>query len=376
MFVLLKPTDSCNLNCAYCCVGDSRRGSTFKMSVDQAKLAISRVLEHAAKNNWPDLTLCFHGGEPLLAGVEFFYEVLTFAQSRAPKTCNVDFSIQSNLTLFNNSYLSLFKEFSVQVSTSLDGPETIHNKIRPYLGGKGSFSKIIKALDLLRANGVKTGIICTVNRGNWGDENEIFRFFKSISHDFKANHVHDIGAASDNNMGLSAQQIANSMINFFDLWFYDQTPKIRERNTFDIATNLFTGKPSNCVFQRNCQESIICIEPDGFITACDAMKYLFPERADTYYGNIFVQSFNEILNSDNRTKYLQRGPQTLTECTTCKYSKICNGGCMLDAIAQNGRFTEKSPRCLGYKIVFTYIEEALSKIQQPVLTTALAESKI
>jgi len=341
------------------------------MSQSQAQLAISGIFEYAAANNWPEMTLCFHGGEPLLAGIEFFDKVLAFAQSHAPKTCNVDFSIQSNLTLFNESYLSLFKEYSVQVSTSLDGPEAIHNKIRPYFGGQGSFQKILWALDQLRANGLKTGIICTINRDNFGLEEEIFSFFKSIAHDFKANHVHEIGAAAVNNLGLSAQQIAHSMIGFFNLWYYDKNPKIRERNTFEIATNLFTHKPSTCVFQKNCQESIICIEPDGFVTPCDAMKYLFPDRAETYYGNIYSQSFNEILNSDNRQKYLGRNTGILTECKNCKYLKICNGGCMLDAISKYGHFTERSPQCPGYKVVFAHIEEVLSKIQQPTLVAAL-----
>jgi uncharacterized protein len=341
------------------------------MSSDEATLAISRIYEYATDSKWPDLVICFHGGEPLLAGPQFYEVVFEFARSRQPRECNVEIAIQSNLTLLNESFLSLFSRYSVQVSTSLDGPQELHDRIRSRVNGKGTFKDVVAALHLLKSQGIKTGVICTMNRLNFGFEEGIFAFFKDLEQDFKANHVHNIGAAYNSDLGLTPDEIAQSMIRFFDLWFLDRTPKIKEGNTFEVSVNILTGRPSSCIFKENCQDSIVSIEFDGNVTSCDSIKYIKNQDSTIYYGNIFHQPLSEIMVSCNRREILKRRAALLDGCADCRYSDICNGGCMLDPIVMYGSFLRKTPLCPGYKRVFTHIEEALW--ENKIVTTRLLQ---
>jgi len=331
------------------------------MSAEDGIRAVANVYNYAAEHHWENMILCFHGGEPLLAGLRFYERVLNYVRERQPPGCDVDITIQSNLTLLDDAFISLFSQYDIQVSTSLDGPSTIHDRLRPRRDGHGTYNEIVERVDRLRSRGIQVGAICTMNRLNFGHEVEIFAAFKQLGIDFKANHVHSIGAAATGGLGLSADEIADSMIAFFDLWFLGSEPTIKERNTFEIAANLLAGQPVTCVFKPNCQESIICIEFNGEVFACDAIKYSASQDTSLCYGNALEQPFGEILASPNRIRFLSRRSEILGGCPDCRYRDICNGGCVLDSLALNGNLMCKSPMCLGYKRVFGYIEEALWK---------------
>lgn len=176
--------------------------------------------------------------------------------------------------------------------------------------------------------------------------------------EFKANHVQHIGSASVNGLGLKPEEVSNSMIKFFDLWFYDKEPKIKEENTFEITINLLTKTPSICSFQENCQKSFFAIEYDGAITTCDPMKYV---SKDIVYGNILNEPFEDIMNSVTRQEFLQRHIIIKDECNNCSYSVICNGGCQLDSIIEYGNPFHKASMCSGYKKVYKYIDDAIQK---------------
>ena len=78
--VIVKPTHSCNLHCAYCYVAsDAERGL---MSLRTAR----NVMEQAADvARGKELLFIWHGGEPLVAGLKFFREIDAISRSLREK---------------------------------------------------------------------------------------------------------------------------------------------------------------------------------------------------------------------------------------------------------------------------------------------------
>jgi uncharacterized protein len=75
------------------------------------------------------LEITFHGGEPLVPGVQFYRMALpVLRQGLAPR--RVQFAMQSNLWLLTDELCDLFREYSVSLGTSLDGPEEINDSQR------------------------------------------------------------------------------------------------------------------------------------------------------------------------------------------------------------------------------------------------------
>lgn len=122
----------CEHSCHYCQV--SRRTSNrieFDMGSDIAVAAIDRVFESPSDS----LKIEFQGGEPLL-NFELIEFVVRQATSRAhSEGRRVDFVIASNLALLDDRIIEFAREFNVYFSTSLDGPQDLHNKARPRPGG-------------------------------------------------------------------------------------------------------------------------------------------------------------------------------------------------------------------------------------------------
>lgn len=95
--IMIKPVSSaCNMRCDYCFYADvsSMRERTYmgKMSHDTLKNIVRRVLRYA---DGP-VTFAFQGGEPTLAGVEFYKKLIEYQREYNSKNLHIQNSLQSN----------------------------------------------------------------------------------------------------------------------------------------------------------------------------------------------------------------------------------------------------------------------------------------
>src|SRR5262245_54034289 len=71
---LWKVASRCNINCSYCYVYNSQdsgwRRQPHFMSERVACQTAFRILEHCRRHDKTEVCITFHGGEPLLGGVE------------------------------------------------------------------------------------------------------------------------------------------------------------------------------------------------------------------------------------------------------------------------------------------------------------------
>jgi His-Xaa-Ser system radical SAM maturase HxsB len=118
----------CHHTCAYCQVSRQPTKSTqFDMSGMAAEHAINRLFE------WPSpvLTVEFQGGEPLLHFERVRALTLAITERNKTESRTIQFVIASTLHDVTDDQLAFFHDHSFQLSTSLDGPEWLHNANRP-----------------------------------------------------------------------------------------------------------------------------------------------------------------------------------------------------------------------------------------------------
>ena len=131
MFVV---TLRCDYTCQYCQV--SRQTTdllAFDMSADVAKKSVDMAFESPS----PAIKIEFQGGEPLL-NFETIKAVVLMAEERnRSEGRDLTFVIASNLSLLNDEILEFCDVHGIYFSTSLDGPEALHNKNRPRPGKDG-----------------------------------------------------------------------------------------------------------------------------------------------------------------------------------------------------------------------------------------------
>lgn len=103
-----------------------------------------------------DISLTFHGGEPLLAGEEFYAFILPELMKRFGRRVHV--SIQSNLWAMTDNIAELFRKYRVATGTSLDGPQELCDRQR----GTGYYAGTKAGMEILHRHQMGTGIIATL----------------------------------------------------------------------------------------------------------------------------------------------------------------------------------------------------------------------
>ncbi len=136
----------CEHSCPYCQVS---RQSEDKGAFDMTEALAEASLDLVFKSPSPAIKIEFQGGEPLL-NFGLIKHIVKLAKSRNEHfKKNLDFVIATNLALIDQDVLQFCKDNGVHISTSLDGPEDLHNKNRPR-PGRNSYEKTIEGINKAR----------------------------------------------------------------------------------------------------------------------------------------------------------------------------------------------------------------------------------
>ena len=128
----------CNQSCPYCQVSrQNEDAGAFDMSEEAMIRSVDLMLQSPSKS----VTMEFQGGEPLLNFELLQKAVLYSKEKNATIGKNISYVVCTNLAPLEDKHLDFLKEHSISVSTSLDGPEFLHNKNRPM--GKGGSHDVV-----------------------------------------------------------------------------------------------------------------------------------------------------------------------------------------------------------------------------------------
>ncbi|MFF2147687.1 radical SAM protein [Kitasatospora sp. NPDC058190] len=138
----LSVAQKCNLGCTYCYAQQGSFGKTpTSMSVETALAAVELLFRAAAPGE--RVNLSFLGGEPLLNRPVVHAATEHAARLAAERDVPATFSITTNGTTVTAADADFFERHGFAVTVSLDGTQQVHDSLRPYRGGQGSFRKVI-----------------------------------------------------------------------------------------------------------------------------------------------------------------------------------------------------------------------------------------
>lgn len=81
---------------------------------------IDRTIESDAE----EITYCFQGGEPCMAGIAYFNNFISYVNKTNPGK-QIHYAIQTNGTLIDRNWVKLFVQNQFLVGISIDG--SVHN---------------------------------------------------------------------------------------------------------------------------------------------------------------------------------------------------------------------------------------------------------
>lgn len=138
----------CDHSCPYCQVSrQSEDKASFDMTTEMADKSLAMVFRSPS----PAIKIEFQGGEPLLNFEMIKYVVTSAKKLNIAHQRNLAFVIATTLSLITEEILAFCKEHNIVISTSLDGPEDLHNANRPR-PNKDSYQRFIDGLEKTRAS--------------------------------------------------------------------------------------------------------------------------------------------------------------------------------------------------------------------------------
>jgi len=161
---MIKPVSNlCNMQCEYCFYDDVSKNRAAAshgiMALDTLEMLVKQALEYADTS----CSFAFQGGEPTLAGMDFYKELLNFQKMHNKKNVQINNSIQTNGYNLNAQWASFFAKNNFLVGISIDGTQALHNKYRKTADGRGTYDRIEKAATILHGNKATYNVLCVVN---------------------------------------------------------------------------------------------------------------------------------------------------------------------------------------------------------------------
>jgi len=367
IYVMAKPIGAaCNLRCNYCYYLEKGKlnpgGGVHKMSDLMLQLFTEQYV-HAQPGQ--QVLFTWHGGEPLLLGLDYFKKALRFQQPYR-QNWQIENVLQTNGTLLTDEWCKFFKENNFLIGLSLDGPEHCHDRYRKNGSGKGSFTEVMRGVELLQKHQVEFNILSVVNDYNVQYPLEVYHFFKSIG----AQYIQFSPVVERTNFQsgllLSAQQTEGVLTPWsvpsleygkflsaiFDEWVLQDVGQTYVTTFDNTLAGYAETAPGTCVYAETCGHAA-ALEANGDLYSCD--HFVFPKNK---LGNIRFKTITEMMISDEQFNFGDAKRDNLPEtCLKCPYLALCNGECPKNRILQSKN--EKGALnylCSGLKYYFHHTE--------------------
>jgi uncharacterized protein len=321
----LAIAQKCNLACGYCYAGSGEFGGPPKnMSWEVVRAAIQLLIEDAQPGD--RVNLAFLGGEPLINRQLIHKATVFAAQEAALRGVRIGFSITTNGTLLTPGDAAFFEEHGFAITVSLDGIGEVHDRLRPFRGGEGTYERIISRVGplLARQKRMQVSARVTVTPLNAGLLQMLDRFIGLGFHSVGFAPVLSAPMPQFELQASDLEVLLEGMIGCGRK--FEQETLAGRRYPFSNMTEALrqihrgTHRPYPC----GAGAGYFGVSADGGIYAC----HRFVENAVAKLGDVSVG-----LDREARRGWLtDRHVHRQEPCSQCWARYLCGGGCHHDVV--------------------------------------------
>ncbi len=363
--ILIKPASgNCNMECGYCFYKalSSNREECSKgiMSEETLEELVRQAIDYADGV----LTFAFQGGEPTLAGLEFYAKAVHLQERYNAKGLRIQNTLQTNGIGMDEAWADFLAENRFLVGLSLDGPRKIHDRYRRGMDGEGTFHDVMGTVDLFERRGVDYNVLSVVTSDSSGKAESIYRFFRRHRFQFlQFIPCMDESVRCSGTKGpyaVNAQEYGRFLCQMFDLWYEDfMKGEDVEIRMFSNLAGMAAGYPSEECGMSGCCTCYFAVEADGSVYPCDFYCQ------DMWYLGKVREGFANLQNSDRAREFIGRSHKGKEDCPSCPYVSLCHGGCRRWRERGGGAYG-KNLLCEAYQTFFSHAWERLHRLGELV----------
>lgn len=355
---IITPTLRCNQKCIYCYASSKPEGAK---EYDMGKGTAKKVLDFIFQCPSTEIAIEFQGGEPLLNFPVVKYIIENGSRMGKKTGKRVSFRLVSNLTKMDRQKLAYLVKRGVEINTSLDGPERIHDQNRKYDNGKGTYADVVKWLDFFNKKKIQYSCMPTITRHSLPHWKEIIDEYVRLGLGrfwVRKQNIGGFAASTWKTAGYTPEEFLGFWKKCLEYIFELNRKGIRieEGNITLILGNILRSKQFNsflCMASPcGCAWGQASYNYKGEVYSCDEARSFDVFRI----GNTKESSYKEVYSSSRALDTVALTTGESFNCAACAYHPFC-GPCIVDNYGESGNIIQKpdSYNCAVKKGMLDYI---------------------
>lgn len=323
----------CNLACQYCFAEEGEyHGRRALMSFEVGKQALDFLI--ASSGSRRNLEVDFFGGEPLM-NWQVVKDLTAYGREQEKlHGKKFRFTLTTNGVLLNDEVMEFVNREMSNVVLSIDGRQEIHDKMRPFRNGKGSYELVVPKFRKLAKSRNQNNYYV---RGTFTRNN--LDFCRDVLHladlGFKQISVEPVVAPPEAPYAIREEDIP-VLCEQYDRLAAEMVKRHgteKDFNFFHFMIDL-TGGP--CVYKRlsGCGSGTeyLAVTPWGDLYPC----HQFVGEEKFLMGNVF----DGIWNTQLRDEFKGCNVYAKEKCRNCFAKFYCSGGCAANSYNFHGSIND------------------------------------
>lgn len=323
----------CNLACRYCFAGEGEyHGHRALMSLEVGKKALDFLM--ANSGNRVNLEVDFFGGEPLM-NWDVVKGIVEYGRSlEEPHNKKFRFTLTTNGVLLNDEIMEFANREMANIVLSIDGRKEIHDKMRPFRGGQGSYDLIVPKFQKVAESREQTRYYV---RGTFTHNN--LDFSRDVLHladlGFQQISVEPVVAKPTDSYALTEEDLPKLMEEY-DKLAVEMLRRRREGKPFNFFHFMIDLEGGPCVAKRlsGCGSGTeyLAVTPWGDLYPC----HQFVGDEKFLMGNVE----EGVLREDIRDEFKCCNVYAKEKCKNCFAKFYCSGGCAANSYNFHGTIND------------------------------------
>lgn len=314
----------CNLACRYCFAGEGEyKGDRSLMSLEVGKKALDFLV--ANSGNRRNLEVDFFGGEPLM-NLDVVKELVAYGRElEKTHDKHFRFTLTTNGVLLRDDVIEFANKEMDNIVLSIDGRKEVHDHMRPFKNGKGSYDFI---LDKFKKVAESRNQQKYYVRGTFTHYN--LDFVKDVlslaDEGFEQISVEPVVAGPEEPYAIREEDIPQ-ICEGYDELAKEMLKRKKEGRGFNFFHYMIDLSGGPCVYKRlsGCGSGTeyLAVTPWGDLYPC----HQFVGEEEFCLGNVD----DGIVNIEMRDTFKLCNVYAKEECRNCFAKFYCSGGCAANA---------------------------------------------
>ncbi len=323
----------CNLACKYCFAEEGEyHGRRALMSYETGKQALDFLIANSGSRK--NLEVDFFGGEPLM-NFDVVKQLVAYGREQEQiHNKHFRFTLTTNGVLLNDDIMEFANQEMDNVVLSIDGRKEVHDNMRPFRRGDGSYDLIVPKFQKLAESRNQDRYYV---RGTFTHYNTDFS--KDVLHladlGFKQISVEPVVAEDTDEYALRESDLP-ILFEEYDKLAAEMVRRNKERKGFNFFHFMIDLEGGPCVYKRlsGCGSGTeyLAVTPWGDLYPC----HQFVGKDEFLMGNVW----DGVTNTDIQDEFKCCNVYAKEKCRNCFARFYCSGGCAANSYNFHGSITD------------------------------------